>query len=316
MKGYDYSVERAEFALLNKDGSYPTPRDWTHTKRATGEVVSHKGGLVGGTGPWDFSGFAGEALELLLTYGKTQKTVALDLAGVADASAVTASELAAAINAAFPEVSASVVTVGADYDAAYLKIVDKATGETALPWFAPFGFQGKIAERVGIIGWVATKDIKGSSAEPKVETGDTATATAGSGIRCSIKEPDRVTGKTLTITLSAKEEGIMSMIFGDDYDPETGDYFEKASDMEAPSFVYRNWVRRYPSGENTKATQSQMLLRSFPSCTGTPGGSSDEESGFATVEITADCAANSRSNMPSEFRKVASVTEYRNAVEV
>jgi hypothetical protein len=125
-----------------------------------------------------------------------------------------------------------------------------------------------------------------------------------------------VTGKTLTITLSAKEEGIMSMIFGDDYDPETGDYFEKASDMEAPSFVYRNWVRRYPSGENTKATQSQMLLRSFPSCTGTPGGSSDEESGFATVEITADCAANSRSNMPSEFRKVASVTEYRNAVEV
>jgi hypothetical protein len=284
-------------------------------KTCHGDTISHKGGLVGGTGPWDLTGFAGDDLELILTYGKTEKTASLDLSGVADIGAVTAAELAAAINTAFTEVSASVVTVGADYDAAYLKIVDKETGETALPWFAPFGFQGKIAERVGIIGWVATKDIKGSSAEPKIETGETVTATSGTGIRCSIKEPDKVTGKTLTITLSAKEEGILSMIFGDDYDPVNGDYFEKASDVEAPSFVYRNWVRRYPSGENAKATQTQMLLRSFPACNGTPGSSSDEEAGFASVEITADVAANSRSNMPSEFRKVVSVTDYRNAVE-
>jgi len=316
MKGYNYSVERAEFAILNKDGSYPTPKDWTHTKRRTGATINHKGGLIGGVGPWNFSEFAGGDLKLTLIYGKNEytETIAFTEGGegnVVDIDAVTAAELAEIITAAFSTyVTGSVTAKGADYDAIYLKVID--AGE--LPWYAPFGFRGKIAETAEVLGWVSTLDIKSSNADPNTETGETVVQTSGQGNRCSIKEPNVITGKSLTITLAAEEEGILSMLYGDDYDPETGEYFEKSSSEEAPTFAYRVWVRRYPEGENIKSSNTQMQIRTFPSCSGTPGSSTDEEGQFHTTEIAADSASNSRSTLPMEFKRVISVTDYESYV--
>jgi len=319
MGKYSYSVERAEFALLNKDGSLPTPKDWTHTVRKTGVSVSHRGGIIGGVGPWDFSALTGDDLKVSLIYGKdTIGPVTLEFdetpttGNVVDSAAVTAAELAAILGAAFTtQLTASVTTVGSDYSAAYLKLIDKGT----LPWYAPFGFRGKVAEMAEIVGWMSTGELKSSSAEPNVETGETVTATSGKGVRCSIKEPDTVTGKKLTISLAADEEEILSMIYGDDFDPSTGEYFERDASAEAPTFAYRAWIRRYPSGDNVKTSQDEMKVRVFPSCSGTPGSSTDEESTFAAIEISADCASNSRSTLPSEHRKTISVTNFQNYVE-
>ncbi|CEM60548.1 hypothetical protein TPHV1_10216 [Treponema phagedenis] len=44
---YAYSVGITGFALLNRDGSYPTPNDWEH-KDKSGNKIKHKGGIVGG----------------------------------------------------------------------------------------------------------------------------------------------------------------------------------------------------------------------------------------------------------------------------
>jgi hypothetical protein len=129
-----------------------------------------------------------------------------------------------------------------------------------------------------------------------------------------LKEPDTVTGKTLTITLAAAESEIISMIFGDDFDVETGIYFERASSVAAPVFAFRAWVSRYTEGTNVKGSQTEMMVRSFPSCTGTPGSSTDEEGTFAAIEITADAAANSVSNMTPEFKQFISITNYKNYV--
>ena len=316
MDKFNYSVARAEFALLNADGSFPTPGDWTHTKRKGG-VVSHKGGLIGGTGPWDLSALTGDDLKLIPVYGnQVLPAVTVSLTNAASKAAVTATELASSLNTALTGLNfqASVCTVGADYAAAYLKVVDKAS--TKLPWYAPFGLQGKIAEIAGIVGWRTTKNLKSSQAEPNTETGDTVTATSGRGNRCSIKEPDVITGKKLTISLAANEEEILAMIFGDDFDVNSGMYFERDTGVTAPTFCYRVWIARYPEGSNVKSSQSEMLVRAFPSCSGIPGSVTDEEGAFATLEITADAAANSRSTMTSEVRNIVSITDYKNNVEV
>lgn len=317
MSGYNYSVEKGEFALLNKDGTYPSPSDWTHTKRKTGVVVTHKGGLIGGVGPFDVSGLTGADLQITPIYGAAViAPVTVNLSAVVDDNAATLTEIRAALTTALAALNftVSATTVGVDYDAVYLKIVDKVVDASKLPWYAPFGFSGKLAEILGIVGWVQTGDLKSSGVEPETATGDSVTQTAGTGTKCTIKEPDTVTGKTLTLSLASDVDAIRAMILGDDYDPTTGTYFDRESGVEAPVFAYRTWIRRYAAGDNVKAAQSEMMVRSFPSCSATPGGTTDEEAAFSTTEITASCASNSKSAMPSEFSQKISVTAYKTFV--
>jgi len=317
MSGYNYSVEKGEFALLNKDGTYPSPSDWTHTKRKTGEVVNHKGGLICGTGPFDLSGLAGDDLKITPIYGaQVLAPVTVNLTSVVSKAATTVTEIQTALALALTALNFTVskTTVGVDYDAVYLKIVDKIVDGSKLPWYAPFGCSGRMAEILGVVGWVQTGDLRSSGVEPDTTTGDSVTQTSGTGTKCTIKEPDQVTGKTLTLSLASDIDAIRAMILGDEYDPTTGTYFDRDNDVEAPVFAYRTWIRRYAEGDNVKAGQSEMMVRSFPACSATPGGTTDEEATFSTTEITASCASNSKSAMPSEFSQKITVTAYKTFV--
>lgn len=308
MGKYLYSVERAEFALLNADGSYPTPVDWTHTRKSDGATISHKGGLVGGVGPFDLST---AALTLTLTKGKATVAKTISLTGAISESAVTVDELVTAINAAFQadaNITASKTTVGADYNSAFIKIVD--TASSPLPWYAPFGFTGEIADIVGIKGWKATDELKSSNASPETETGETVTATSGKGNRCVIKEEDAVTSMSLEIALAAHEEDILADVLGDDYDPSTGESFMKGLNDASPAFAYRYWVRKYAAGTNTKSSNDEMLLVSYPSCQATIGDESSEEATFANGQLAASATENARSLLPIKHKKTISAANY------
>ena len=192
---YGYSIGKMEAAHLNADKSLPSPNDWEDTNPQTGEVRKHRGGLVGKIGPFNIDGWTGDDLKLTVLYGTKTETFTF-ASTAADKKVVSVADMAKDFNTAFTaleakgiKLKAAKTTVGADYDAEYLKITTKAAGD--LPFFAPIGFQGKLAELLGIVGYVSTKEAKSFKDDFDKESGKTVDATSGHGIRCTVKEANK-----------------------------------------------------------------------------------------------------------------------------
>ena len=159
---YGYSIGVMQAARLNIDKSLPTPNDWEDTNPQTGEVRKHKGGLVGKTGTFNIDGWTGDDLKMTVLYGTKAETFTF-ASTAADKKVVSVADMVKDFNTAFAtlkpkgiKLKAAKTTVGADYDAEYLKITTENAND--LPFFAPIGFQGKLAELLGIVGYVSTKE--------------------------------------------------------------------------------------------------------------------------------------------------------------
>ncbi|MEL3905572.1 MAG: hypothetical protein P1P65_00880 [Treponema sp.] len=311
---YLYSIAQGGVAILNADQSVPAPDDWEDENQTTGEKRKHKGGLVGKPGPFNLDGWVGDDLKLGIIYGKKTATVNVVLTAV-DKKAVTATEIVKDLNTAFGTLTASDIklkaiktTKGADYDAEYIKITDAET-VNPLPHFAPFGIRGKLADLIGLIGWVETEEMKSVKGDFEKEAGKSVDATSGLGIRCSIKEPDTIKGVNLTLSLAAIDDSLLALITGSTYNEKTGElYFDKTGDP--PLVAVRYFVQQYEGGGNEKGNFVKMKMVLYPSCSFSAPNEEAKESDMNTAELQGSGSENKRSNLPMKCTKTISRHEF------
>lgn len=310
---YGYSIGLTEIAVLNADKSFPAPNDWEDEHPQTGEVRKHRGGLVGKNGTFNLENLHGDDLKLGVSYGK--KYEQFDFVPTAvDLKKVTVAELATDFNTAFEtledkgiSLKAQVTEKGEDYDAEYLKITTQNVDD--LPFYARIGFTGKLADLLGITGWVATKEAKSFKDDFEKEAGKTVDATSGHGIRCTIKEADKIKGVNLTANFASVSDKLYSQITGNTYNEETGEtYIDNA--LNPPLIGFRFYVEQYETGINTKGSFTKVKAIMFPSCQITPNGNDASEDNFATEEIQGSGGENKRSNLPLKFIKEIGLADY------
>ncbi|QEK01183.1 hypothetical protein FUT84_08490 [Treponema phagedenis] len=316
---YGYSVGITGFALLNRDGSYPTPNDWEH-KDKSGNKIKHKGGIVGGAEKINIAGWSDEDLKVGVVYGVRRGEFTLTCTA-ANKEAVTIDEMVADLNTAFKTLEAEGIKLkaaktpkGSDYDDGYLRITDAAIGEDALPFYAPIGFSGRLAKTLGINGWVFTREAKSVKTDFEKESGKRVDATSGHGIRCSVKETDKIKGSNLTISAAAIDNQTLAMITGNTYNEETDEFFYDNTG-DPPNFACMYFVMQFLSGVNTKTNFAKMKVFCLPSCQVAPSGEEAGEDNFGTKEITGSGGENKRSALPLLFHKGISANDYRKFVD-
>ena len=315
---YGYSIGQMDGCRLNADKSVPSPHDWHDVHPVTGEQRIHRGGLVGKAGVFNIDGWSSDDLTLTGIYGTKKETFTF-VSTAADKKAVTVAELVKDFNTAFSalkpkgmKLKAVKTAVGTDYDAEYLKITTEAAGD--LPFFAPIGFQGKLAELLGIIGWVTTKEAKSFKDDFDKESGKTVDATSGHGIRCSVKDADKIKGINLTASFASLPNRFFALLTGNTYNEQTGElYIDNAG--RPPLVAFRYFVEQYESGSNTKGNFSRVKMVTFPSCQITPTGSEASEDTFAALELQGAGGENKRSNLPLKFIKEISLADYTQYVQ-
>ncbi|PIE98630.1 MAG: hypothetical protein CR988_02395 [Treponema sp.] len=310
---YGYSIDRMSFVLLNQDGSVPAPDDWDDTNPKTGEVRTHKGGLVGKGGLYDVSTLAGKDLKVSVIYG-TKKGEFTFASTAVKKNECTTAEMVKDLNTGLKTLEVQGIKLSAKIFGDFIKITDAETApDKKLPFFAPIGFRGKIPVMLGIIGWVSSLDGKSFKDDFEKESGKSVDATSGRGVRCSIKDPDTIKGLNLTINLAGSDLALQAMLTGDSYNEETDEYFFENN--EAPAFAGRYFVRQFEEGTNTRSSNTKMRVFCFPSCQITPSGIEASEGNISNTELTGSCSENKVSNLPMKYSKGIAISDYRKFVE-
>lgn len=310
---FSYSIGKSDMVVLNADKSLPSPNDWDDTHPETGEVRHHRGGLVGKAGTFNIDGWTGDDLKLTAIYGTKTETFTF-ASTAADKKAVTVTELAKDFNTVFAGLKAKGIklkavktVVGSDYDAEYLKITTEMVDD--LPFFAPIGFQGKLAEVLGIVGYISTKEAKSFKDEFEKESGKSVDSTSGYGIRCTVKEADKIKGINVTASFASLSNKVFALVTGNTYNEKTGElYYDNAGDP--PLIAMRYFVKQFKEGSNTKSSFTKVKAVIFPSCQITPNGGDASENNFAVVELKGSASENKRSNLPMKFIKEIGLADY------
>ena len=81
------------------------------------------------------------------------------------------------------------------------------------------------------------------------------------------------------------------------------------------TFAFLYFVKAFAKGENNESSFEKVKVVSFPSCQATLPGDNAQEGAFSTMELTASCSANKKSNLPMMFYKGVSIADYSNFVE-
>lgn len=318
---YSYSVESGAVAVLNADMSDPSPNDWEDENPSTGERRKHKGGVVGKAGTFNIDGWSGEDLKLGILYGKKKGEVEIT-STAANKKAVTVAEMVKDLNTAFATLAANGIKLkaaktdkGADYDDEYLKIIDSETqAAEKLPFFAPIGFRGRLARLLGITAWVMTGEVKSAKGDFEKESGKSVDITSGKGLRCTIKEADKIKGVNISLSLAGLEDSLLALITGSTYNEKTGEmYFDNQGDP--PLLAVRYFAQQYEGGENQKGNFVKMKMVMYPSCRFSAPSEEAKEGEGNTVELQGSGGENKRSNLPLKFTKTVSKSEYGKFVE-
>ncbi len=310
---FGYSIDRTSFALLNQDGTVPSPSDWEDKHPKTGKVRKHKGGLVGKGGLYDVSGLAGKDLKVGVIYG-TQEGEFTFASTAAKKNECTTAEMVKDLNTGLKTLEAQGIKLVAKVEGDFIKITDgEATPEAKLPFYAPIGFRGKLAIMLGIVGWVTSIEGKAFKDDFEKESGKSVDATSGRGQRCTIKDPDVIKGLNVTINLAGSDHYLEAMLTGDSYNEETDEYF--LENNEPPAFAARYFSKQFEEGSNTKSSNTKMRVFCFPSCQITPSGSEASEGNIGNTEFTGSGSENKASNLPMRHHKGIAVSDYRKFVE-
>ena len=322
-----YSVGLAGFALLNADGSFPSPCDWVDTDDK-GAKREHLGGIVFKEMPtYNLSALTSdEDCKLHILYGAMKESVKFKLvegtggeANVKDKKAVTLAEIKkifGGIVNAFKEkgINIKVETIEEE-DVKYVKIIDGETdAKTKLPFYAPFGFSGPLASILGIRGYIISEEVKSVKHDFDKEQGKSVDVTSGRGIRCVVKEADKIKGLNLTISMAGQNTKLLSMITGNRYNEKADEFFVEGVE-KVPTFAFVYFVKAFAKGENNEGSFEKVKVVCYPSCQTTLPGDNAQEGAFSTLELQASASQNKRSNLPLTFNKGISINNYSTYVE-
>ena len=313
-----YSVGMAGFALLNQDGTMPTPSNWKDVDNQ-GMERKHKGGLIGKSGTFDLTKLKDEDFDVGVLYGNKKASFKF-VSTSADKTKASVAEIVKDLNSVFEKTGiGSLKKEGIELKAEafeiegveYIKVYDSSL---KLPFYAPIGFSGLLPLLLGIVGYVITEEVKSVKSDFEKETGKSVDVTSGRGIRCVVKEADKIKGLNLTISLAGSNARILSLITGNRYNEKADEFFVE-NDGKTPTFAFLYFVKAFAKGENNESSFEKVKVVSFPSCQATLPGDNAQEGAFSTMELTASCSANKKSNLPMMFYKGVSIADYSNFVE-
>ncbi|MGP1438939.1 MAG: hypothetical protein ACTTKH_07700 [Treponema sp.] len=308
-----YSVGIAGFALLNQDGTMPTPSNWKDIDNM-GEERKHAGGIIGKSGVFNIAKLKDEDMEVGVLFGNKKASFTFSSTS-AEKSKASVSEIVKDLNTGFATLKNDGITLKAEAYVTegkeHIRICDSSA---KLPFFAPIGFQGILPLMLGITGYVLTEEVKSVKTDFEKENGKSVDVTSGRGIRCVVKEADKIKGLNLTISLAGQNTKILSMITGHRYNEKADEFFIENT-SKTPSFAFFYFVKAFAKGENNESSFEKIKVISFPSCQATLPGDNASEGAFSTMELQASASANKKSNLPMMFYKGIGIGDYSCFVE-
>jgi len=238
--------------------------------------------IIGGAGPFDFSGVANIAAVTLITKidNSAAETVTVNLSGAADPTAVTVAELFAAINVAAPTdfTASEDVTTGRimmDCDATgvgYVQIYDECAE------IAMFG-QG-----FGI-KFVTSDTLRTLTDSPMMKDEETLETTDAKGLDTSVLSDGYRKGFEATFVDSAEDWELLALMEAGYYDEVNGVYEVPTSEDSKIYFYCELYYTRYTRGENKEGEIVSYVQKLFRSCKGQVGESVHER-GFMDGNFT------------------------------
>lgn len=256
---YTFGILYLLLMALNDDLSIPTPDR-----------------IIGGAGPFDFSGVTDiSAVPLSIKIDtNTTETHNIDLSGAVDQSAVTVLELVAAITAAgFADITASEdVTTG--------RILIVYSGTDTVTFLQVWG-TAAILCRIGQGNRSACRFIKSDTVQslaitPTRKDEERITTTDAKGKDTEIITDGYRKGNTGVITDTADDVDMLALIEGGEVDETTGEYEDPTSESEKYYFGIYTYYGEYTEGENKEADMVGVQQRHYRSCKGAEGDTTHE----------------------------------------
>ena len=263
---YGFGLVFARFLPLNDDLTIPIPER-----------------ILGGAGPFDFSGVDNIAAVTLITKidNGEAETVTVDLSGVVDPTSITVAELFAAINIAGP------TDLVASEDAATNRIMMAYSPTDYVGYVQIYGECAKIAMFGQGFGerFVSTDTLKSLKDTPRVKAEETIDTTDANGLDTSVLTDGYRKGFDATFIDSAEDWLLLALIEGGPYDEVLEIYEAPTSEDSKIYFSCEMFYVQYSRGDNKKGEIENYVQKVFRSCKGTVGESSHEK-GFMDGNFT------------------------------
>lgn len=273
-----FGPRKVKIFPLSPDKSTPLPLDG-------GARSSIK--VYGGVGPFDFSGASNTAavpMTVKLDNG-TPETQTIDVStgsGSVDESAVTATELAAAIEAA--NAAAGFVGVTASVDSrGYVEIdVDVPGTQLYLQVYGEAAELGEFGFGYGMQSHIIDTQ-QSVSVSPTNKDQETITITDSNGKDTEILTDGYRKGFTGVLTDTARDKSVRAIIEGGLIDTTNGTYHVPNSDTTKTYFCMEVVRAKYSKGTNFEEALAGYVLERFLICSGTFGDDPGDRNWLAHV---------------------------------
>lgn len=283
---YSFGLAFSRFIPLNDDLSIP----FSTTVDPYG-----KNAIIGGAGPFDFSGVAAiAAVDIVIQIDNEDPvTSTIDLSGAVSQSAVTVAELVSALDVMFGLESLS-LDASAEAVTGRLKIVSTDTADP--PDYIQIYDE---AAEIAMIGqgfgmkFVKTDTLKSIGDTPILKDEETFTTTDANALDTEVITDGYRKGATIEIIDSAEDWELLALIESGTYD----DSVSGAEEYESPTsedikvyFYIESFYEVYQKGTNKKADLVGYVKLSYRSCKGQVGAGT-HELGFADGNYTVTCTS-------------------------
>lgn len=237
--------------------------------------------VIGGVGPFDFSGSAvtisAIPLSIKIDNGAVE-TNNIDLTAAVDPAAVTAAEMVTAITtAAFTGITASVDSRG------YLKIaITTVTTETYLQVYGQAAELSLFGQGYGV-KFIQVDTQQSVSTDPTLKDSDILSIIDGQGRETEVIGDGYRKGYTGVLTDTAMDDELRQLIEGGVYDLTNGEYVPPNSDSEKKYFAMEVLRTRYTQGSNLEEAFSDYVLQRYLISTGSFGSDPGDRNLIANV---------------------------------
>jgi hypothetical protein len=257
---YIFGLPFARFMPLNPDLHDPTKN------AGQGDIR-----IVGGIGPFDFSGeTTPAAIPLTIKFdNQAEETVNVDLSGVGDIAAVTVAELVIAITTAAP------TDIAVSQEAITNRLLFVYNGTEPEPnYIQIYGALAEITEVGQGLGvrFIQVDTLESCGDEPVIKDSETIGVTDARGKETSIISDEFRKGATVTIVDTAFDQMLRQLIEGGHIDPVTGAYEVPTSEDEKIYFLAEIFYPYYEEGENLEANIAGWYKKIYRKCVGKRGG--------------------------------------------
>jgi hypothetical protein len=267
---YGFGLVFTRFMPLNDDLTIPIPTR-----------------ILGGAGPFDFSGVDNIAAVELITKidNGAAETVTVDLSGAADPTAVTVAELFAAINVAGP------TDLTASEDAITGRIMMAYDDSDEVGYVQIYGECAEIAMFGQGFGerFVISDTLRTLNDTPVMKDEEVLETTDAKGLDTSVISDGYRKGFEATFVDSAEDWDLLALMEGgyhiESNEDGNEEYDTPTSEDTKIYFFCQLYYTQYTRGENKEGEINNYVQKTFRSCKGTVGESSHER-GFMDGNFT------------------------------